>query len=93
VAWTVYALVSRSGASTYVGITTDPERRLAQHNGLTGGGARATRGGRPWTLGATWGPFELRGEALRVEYRVKRLRGMSRLEWRDDVDAPRTQAR
>ena len=29
-AWMVYVLVSASGGSTYVGISTDPERRLSQ---------------------------------------------------------------
>jgi putative endonuclease len=35
------------GVRTYVGWTTEPERRLAEHNG--GAGARSTRG-RWWTM-------------------------------------------
>ena len=79
--WVVYVLVSRSSVRTYVGITTDRERRLAQHNGLQRGGARATRAGRPWAIGASFGPFDSRGDALRIEGRVKRLRGLARLEF------------
>ncbi|HTM20435.1 MAG TPA: GIY-YIG nuclease family protein [Kofleriaceae bacterium] len=76
--WVVYVLVSAAGR-TYVGITTDQGRRLAQHNGLARGGARATRAGRPWRVGATYGPFADRGSALRAEWAVKRLRGRRRL--------------
>jgi putative endonuclease len=45
----VYMLGSadRDGVRTYVGWTTEPERRLAEHNG--GRGARSTRG-RSWTM-------------------------------------------
>lgn len=78
--WTVYVLVSE--ARTYVGITTDLRRRLAQHNGERAGGAKSTRAGRPWRVAAKWGPFRSRGEALRVEHRVKQLRGRRRIEWR-----------
>ena len=74
----VYVLVS-AGGRTYVGITTDPVRRMAQHNGARRGGARATRAGRPWRLGALYGPFPDRGSALRAELAVKRLRGRHRL--------------
>ena len=79
--WVVYVLVSESSGTTYVGTTLDLERRLAQHNGDQPGGAKATRGGRPWELGARSGPFADRGEAQRVEHQVKRLRGRQRLSW------------
>jgi predicted GIY-YIG superfamily endonuclease len=79
--WSVYVLVSASAGTTYVGISSDPRRRLDQHNGLAPGGAKATRAGRPWTIGATFGPYPRRGEAQRVEHRVKRLRGLARLEY------------
>jgi putative endonuclease len=84
VGWSVYVLVSASSGATYVGISGDLERRLAQHNGLAPGGAKATRGGRPWTIGATFGPYAQRGEAQRVEHRVKRLRGRARLDYAGD---------
>lgn len=78
--WVVYVLVSRT-RGTYVGISTDAERRLAQHNGARAGGARTTRAGRPWKLAAVYGPFRTRSEALSVEYRVKKLRGRRRLRF------------
>lgn len=77
--WSVYVLVSKSAGTTYVGVTTDLERRLAQHNGLAPGGAKTTRAGRPWELGVTYGPYENRGEAQIVEHRVKLERGRARL--------------
>ena len=81
--WTVYVLVSESHAVTYVGISTDVERRLQQHNGEVPGGARSTTRGRPWNLGVTYGPFPDRGRAQAVEYQVKQRRGKQRLDWQD----------
>lgn len=78
-AWTLYVLVSRTSAETYVGITTDLERRLEQHNGRLPGGARTTTRGRPWRVGASFGPFDSRAEAQRLERRLKRRRGPERL--------------
>jgi putative endonuclease len=47
--WFVYIL--RCADDTlYTGITTDVERRLAEHNGATGNGARYTRPRRPVEL-------------------------------------------
>jgi putative endonuclease len=80
-AWTAYVLCSETREVTYVGITVDLERRLAQHNGEQKGGARATRAGRPWRVGADYGPYEDRSEAQRAEYQLKQLRGAARLIW------------
>jgi putative endonuclease len=57
--WFVYVLVS-TGGRTYVGIATDVARRLRQHNGELAGGARATRGHRPWAVGRVVGPVATR---------------------------------
>ncbi|MCB9703201.1 MAG: GIY-YIG nuclease family protein [Myxococcales bacterium] len=77
--WQVYVLLSADGRRTYVGVTTDLERRLAQHNGERPGGARATRQGRPWSLGVSHGPLASRAEAQRIEARLKRRRHRERL--------------
>lgn len=77
-AWWVYVLVSSEGR-TYVGITNDLSRRLDEHNGVLPGGAKATRRGRPWSIGQRFGPLPHRGDALRVEARIKRRTGMHRL--------------
>ena len=79
--WQVYVLHSARLSRTYVGITTDLDRRLSQHNGEKTGGARSTRSGRPWVVATAYGPYETRSEASQVEYRVKKLRGMKRLEF------------
>lgn len=79
--WFVYVLVSESVERTYVGIALDPEKRLLEHNGIRAGGARSTRAHRPWKLAATYGPFENRSEACRIEASVKKLKGRERLRW------------
>jgi predicted GIY-YIG superfamily endonuclease len=86
--WTAYVLCSETRDVTYVGITVDLERRLAQHNGEQKGGARSTRSGRPWRIGADYGPYEDRSEAQRAEYRLKQLRGAERLSWDGVVPDP-----
>ena len=65
--WFVYLVRTGTGA-LYAGISTDPERRLRQHQ--SGKGARALRGKGPLTL--AW-QQEVPGkrEALRLEYRLK----------------------
>jgi len=68
--WHVYILSTRDG-TLYTGITTDVERRLAEHRADAGRGARYLRGR---------GPLEVvyrrklgdHGLALRVEWRLKR---------------------
>lgn len=87
-AWTLYLLRSAQRGVTYAGIAQDAERRLRQHNGELAGGAKSTRGGRPWELLATWGPFEDRGTAQRAEHGLKRLRSDARLtyQWEDEPE-------
>src|SRR5688572_22926481 len=77
--WIVYVLLSRDERRTYVGVTSDLDRRIAQHNGELPGGARATRAGRPWRVGAHSETLPTRGEAQRMEAALKRRRGHARL--------------
>lgn len=80
--WWVYVLRARrpdGGVIHYTGATNDPDRRLRQHNGELVGGARFTRSYRPWERVALYGPFDGRGEAQRVERRVKKLPASERV--------------
>lgn len=85
--WWVYVLVAAGGGRTYVGVSTDAGRRLDQHNGRLAGGAKATRPGRPWRLGAVYGPYPNRGDAQRAERAVRRHRGADRLRIPDPPPA------
>lgn len=69
--WHVYLLECADGA-LYCGVTTDLERRLAEHNGELPGGARYTRGRRPVRLAASAACRD-RSAALRLENLVKKL--------------------
>ncbi|MGL6416957.1 GIY-YIG nuclease family protein [Aeromonas allosaccharophila] len=65
--WSVYMVRTASG-QLYTGISTDPLRRLRQHQ--SGKGSRALRGKGPLTL--VWQQeVGEKGAALRIEYRLK----------------------
>ena len=72
-AWTIYLARCRDG-TLYTGITTDPERRLAEHN--AGSGAAYTRTRLPVVL-VYWETASDRSSALRREHAIK---GLSRPE-------------
>jgi putative endonuclease len=67
--WYVY-LVRCSDKSLYCGTTTNPERRVEQHNGAVG--SRYTRSRLPVRLVWSSGPLP-KSEAYKEEYRIKRL--------------------
>ena len=69
--WHVYILSCDDG-SLYTGVTTDPSRRLREHNGEIAGGARYTRGRRPVEL-VWWERCSSRAEAQQREAEVKAL--------------------
>lgn len=67
--WTVYIARCRDG-SLYTGITTDPERRLVEHNSGTGGAY--TRSKTPIVI--VYGePAANRSQAQQRERAIKRL--------------------
>ena len=67
--WVVY-LVRCSDKSVYCGITNDISSRLAEHN--SGKGAKYTRSRRPVELVGV-SPGMTKSEALKLEYKIKRL--------------------
>ncbi len=70
-AYWVY-IVECADGTYYTGIATDVQRRLTEHNGANGKGARYTSARRPVTL-IYEAPCETRSEALKAEIRIKRL--------------------
>lgn len=69
--WHVY-LLRCADDTLYCGVTTDLDRRQAQHNGRLAGGARYTRPRRPVVLLLSRACTS-RQEALRLEYHIKQL--------------------
>ena len=72
--WNLYLLSNAKTSNTYLGVTTDPSRRLRQHNGEISGGARATRNfGKHWRIRLVV-PFLTKSEALSIERTCKNKR-------------------
>jgi putative endonuclease len=69
--YTLYIVCCADG-TLYTGIATDVARRLSQHNGEKGRGARYTAARRPVRL-VYQAPFATRSAALIAEARIKRL--------------------
>ena len=67
--WVVY-LIRCSDNSLYCGISNDVKSRLIEHN--SGRGARYTRSRRPVKLAGVSSEMT-KSEALKLEYRIKRL--------------------
>ena len=67
--WYVYCVRCRDG-SVYTGVTTDPERRLREHN--EGKGGAYTQANRPVKLIYQESLLD-RSSALRREYEIKSL--------------------
>lgn len=68
--WWVY-LIRTSGNALYCGVTTDVERRFQQHQ--QGKGAKALRGKGPLELVWSYSAGANKSQALKLEYRIKRL--------------------
>ncbi len=73
--WYCYLLIGITGRHTYIGATTDVNRRLRQHNGEICSGAKRTRCNRPWRLLA-YVEVGDKIAALQLEWRMKRGRGL-----------------
>lgn len=69
--WYLYIAIGRSGA-LYTGISTDPERRVREHN-TSKRGAKWARGQRPIELLCSYLAGASRSQAQREEARVKYL--------------------
>jgi putative endonuclease len=69
-AWYLYLLECADG-TTYTGITTDPRRRVKEHNAGRGAHYTALQRRRPTRLLGVW-RFPDRGSATRAEVRFKR---------------------
>ena len=93
--WWVYVIQSEQPRFTkagkpapgffYVGSTTEPSRRLRQHNGEIKGGGRYTSTKRPWAPRALYGPYKDRSEAFKAEMALKRgKRSTGRTKWTPD---------
>ncbi len=69
--WSVYLLRCADG-SIYTGVATDVERRIDEHERGGGKGAKSLRGRRPLEL-VLEHAVGTRGDALRLEARIKKL--------------------
>ena len=82
--WVVY-LLRCSDNSLYCGISNNIARRVDAHN--AGKGAKYTRSRRPVEL-VTTSPGLTRGDALKLEYRIRRLPADKKIielaKWRSD---------
>lgn len=65
-------IVECADGTYYTGIATDVERRIMEHNGAKGRGARYTAARRPVAL-VYQAPFDTRSQALKGEIQIKRL--------------------
>jgi len=80
--WKVYLLECSDG-TLYCGATNNLDKRLKTHN--KGKGARYTRGRLPVRLKA-WKDVGSHGDALRLEFRVKKLRRDKKEEFLKNAD-------
>lgn len=76
--WIVYLLISKNIKflnHTYVGITTDLDRRLNQHNGVLNGGAKCTHAKRPYEVVYFISNILNRSDASKLEVQIKKQKG------------------
>ena len=71
----VYLLQSQQNGRFYIGQTQNIQQRLQYHNS---GRSKYTKNRGPWTLLA-YKTFDLRGQAMKEEYRLKKLKNRKRI--------------
>ena len=81
----VYIIKCR-GERLYTGITTDIERRFAEHSGSSKG-AKFTRANPPEEIMAVWS-CNGRSEASRLEYAIKKLSRAEKIRLIENSEAP-----
>ncbi len=74
----LYILYSKSSDRYYIGHTNDPKRRLEEHN--TSPFRTYTSKHRPWILEAAFPISKNRGETMRVERYLKKLKSRRVIE-------------
>ena len=88
--WRVYLLLSNSIdliRRSYVGITTDVNRRLKQHNGELVGGAKSTRINRPYEVAYVIDNINNRSIASKIEHDIKQKKGFdNRFKYMQDYE-------
>jgi putative endonuclease len=82
--WYLYLLECADG-TTYTGITTDPRRRLREHNAGRGARYTALQQRRPSRLLGVW-RFPDRGSATRAEVHFKRNAAKRKRRLADDQE-------
>jgi len=80
--WAMYVLHCRDG-SFYCGITTDTQRRINEHNGLSPRGAKYTRSRRPVILIYEEAHLD-RSSAAKAESRFKKLSRLKKEKYLSD---------
>ena len=75
-----YIYIIRTERNTlYTGITSDVKRRMREHLGLNGKGAKYTRSNKPVSIEALWS-CDKKGDALRLEAKIKKLTRSEKLD-------------
>lgn len=90
--WYLYLLQNQPGL-LYAGISTDPARRLRQHNGELQGGAKALRGKGQFVVLHQIACAD-KSTALRLEYQLKQQARAKKIQWFEQLmhqQAPTTQ--
>jgi len=74
----IYIIYSKSADRYYIGYSNDTERRLEEHN--TKPFNTYTSKHRPWTMKAAFPVSEDRGQAMKIERYLKRLKSRKIIE-------------